>query len=259
MRAGAWLAVRNGDLGAVAAATAIIGQPIRTMPTPDTTDWQSIRAAAGGDAAKKDEFVARYQGLIRSRLLGSMRQGFVAADVDDAVQEVFVECFRHGGVLASAHPDRIRGFRAFLHGVVDNVARRMTERGAVRNKHVADVDLETVPIPADMGTPSQQMDRDWALRMLRAAAGRMRERAAQLSQGAWRRVELLELRFQRGMPIRAIAEQWQVDAAVVHHQYAKAREEFRLALLHTLAAGRSLSVSAVQAECEQLLQLLTPR
>ena len=51
-------------------------------------------------------------------------------DLDDAVQEVFVECFRQGGVLEAAVDGRVPSFRAFLYGVVRNVARRFESRTA---------------------------------------------------------------------------------------------------------------------------------
>jgi DNA-directed RNA polymerase specialized sigma24 family protein len=50
-----------------------------------------------------------------------------------------------------------------------------------------------------------------------------------------RRVELLRLRFQEGMPIREIARLRGVDAASLHHEYARARREFRSALRDVIA------------------------
>ena len=48
--------------------------------------------------------------------------------VDDATQEVFVECFKQGGVLDQADPTRLKSFHAFLLGVVRNVCRRYETR-----------------------------------------------------------------------------------------------------------------------------------
>jgi hypothetical protein len=36
-------------------------------------------------------------------------------DLDDATQEVFVECFRQGGAVEVAGAGRVPDFRAFLH------------------------------------------------------------------------------------------------------------------------------------------------
>ena len=49
---------------------------------------------------------------------------------EDAVQEVFVECFRRGGALEAVGAGRVPGFRAFLYGVIRNVARRFESRPA---------------------------------------------------------------------------------------------------------------------------------
>jgi RNA polymerase sigma-70 factor (ECF subfamily) len=120
------------------------------------------------------------------------------------------------------------------------------------------LDSEQVGPDGRQGTPSQQLDRQWALGLLQAAAAAMRVRAERLGEKALRRIELLQLRFQDNLPIREIAARWQVDAAALHHQYAKARDEFRAALLETLAAGRSVPPAELEAECERLLQLLAP-
>lgn len=230
------------------------------MPGPDTTDWQQIRRAAEGDDGVRDQFARRYEAFVRARLQRSAARSLDADTVDDAVQEVFVECFKHGGVLATADPDRLGGFRAFLTGVVDNVARRFVERAATRRKHVRGElpDPHAQPALQPGPTPSQQLDRQWALAVLQSAAERMRARAARLGAQAIRRVDLLHLRFQDGLTIRAIAGRWGVEAAVLHHQYAKAREEFRETLLQALDNGRSLPAEVLQAECAHLFQLLGP-
>jgi RNA polymerase sigma-70 factor (ECF subfamily) len=71
-----------------------------------------------------------------------------------------------------------------------------------------------------------------------------------------RRVELLRLRFQEGLPIRDIATRWQTDAAVLHHEYARAREEFRAALLEVVAFYHPGTAAEVERECANLLSLL---
>lgn len=230
------------------------------MTIQDTTDWREIRAAAIGDAGARETFARRYQDFVRDRLQRTPGRSLAPEEVDDAAQEVFVECFKQGGVLAAADPDSLAGFRAFLTGVIDNVARRVHERAAIRRKHLtgAPFDSEQPGVPSCHVTPSQQMDRDWAIELLQAAAAGMRERAERLGPQAKRRVELLERRFHDNQPIRAIAAIWQVDAAVLHHQYAKAREEFRQALLQTMASRRPLAAHELEAECERLLQLLAP-
>jgi len=69
--------------------------------------------------------------------------------------------------------------------------------------------------------------RRWCAR--REAAQVQAEQARHGGPAALRRVELLHLRFHDGLPIREIAERWQADAAQVHHDYARARQEFKAA------------------------------
>ena len=48
-------------------------------------------------------------------------------------------------------------------------------------------------------------------------------------------MELLHLRFDEGLPIREIARLWEVDPAQLHYEYAKARKEFKNALMEVLS------------------------
>ncbi|MBN2489659.1 MAG: sigma-70 family RNA polymerase sigma factor, partial [Planctomycetes bacterium] len=104
-----------------------------TMPpveTFETTCWTVIQGAARGRAEDREEFALRYAPVLRSYLQGRWGDSPLAAHLDDAVQDVFVECFKESGVLDRA--DRIGqgSFRRFLYGVVRNVARRFEERTA---------------------------------------------------------------------------------------------------------------------------------
>jgi RNA polymerase sigma-70 factor (ECF subfamily) len=98
------------------------------MPTSESTCWTVIRAAAAGSTADRDELARRYLGVVRAYLSARWRGSHLRHDLDDAVQEVFVECFRQGGVLEAAGAGRVPGFRAFLYGVVRNIARRFETR-----------------------------------------------------------------------------------------------------------------------------------
>ena len=80
--------------------------------------------------------------------------------------------------------------------------------------------------------------------------------AARRGEAAPRRVELLRLRFHEGMPIREIAGLWGLDAASLHHEYARARQEFRSALRDVIAFHHPGSPEDVDRECAQLLSLL---
>src|SRR5262245_2634793 len=160
-----------------------------TMPTPESTCWTVIRAAAAGSPADREELARRYLGVVRAYLDARWRASALLAERDDAVQEVFVECFRQGGVLEAAGAGRVPVFRAFLYGVIRNVARRFESRPA----------RATVPppdVPADDASQSRLFDRTWARAIMEEAARLQRERAAEGGPEAVRRVELLRLRFE---------------------------------------------------------------
>ena len=157
---------------------------------------------------------------------GAVRR--LLAERDDAVQEVFVECFRQGGAVEAAGSGRVTSFRAFLYGVIRNVARRFESRPIRAASQLADV-------PADDVNLSRLFDRTWARAIMAEAAQLQRQRAAAGGPEVVQRVELLRLRFEENLPIRAIAELWGTDAARLHHAYALARQEFRAALLDVVA------------------------
>src|SRR6516165_1713777 len=89
-----------------------------------STCWTIIRAAAAGSPSDREELARRYLGVVRAYLAARWRGAALLPECDDAVQEVFVECFRQGGALEAAGDGRVPSFRAFLYGVVRNVARR---------------------------------------------------------------------------------------------------------------------------------------
>ena len=66
-------------------------------------------------------------------------------------------------------------------------------------------------------------------------------------------MDLLALRFREGLPIREIAVRWDVDAARLHHEYARARREFHEALVDVVGFHQPGSPAQIEAECERLL------
>jgi RNA polymerase sigma-70 factor (ECF subfamily) len=193
------------------------------MDGANSTCWTVIRAAARADAApEREEFVRRYAAPIRAHPARWRGRPRLREEVDDATQEVFVECFRQGGALAKADEERAGGFRAFLYGVARHVALR------AEGARPRDAQLSTPggldALPADEPTLSRAFDRAWAQALVRAAAHRMSEEAARGDDGARRRVELLRRRFSDGAPIRDLAREWGVDADRLH-QYARARDD----------------------------------
>jgi RNA polymerase sigma-70 factor (ECF subfamily) len=219
------------------------------VPTPDSTCWTVIRAAAAGSLADREQLARRYLSVVRAYLAARWRGSALLGELDDTVQEVFVECFRRGGALESAGAGRVPSFRAFLYGVVRNVARRFESRPA-----------RPGPLPDEIDTneesQSRLFDRAWAQTIMAEAARRQRERAVERGPEALQRVELLRLRFEENLPIRTIAERWGVDPAAVHHAYALARKEFRAALLEVVAFHHPGSPEALEQEAAGLLKAL---
>jgi RNA polymerase sigma-70 factor (ECF subfamily) len=170
------------------------------MSTSESTCWTVIRGAAAGSPADREELARRYLGAVRAYLAARWRGSALRGDLDDATQEVVVECFRTGGAVEAAGAGRVPDFRAFLYGVVRNVARRFESRPR----------RTAGPLPevaADDASQSRLFERAWAQAIM-AEAAQLRRRAAEAGPEAARRVELLRLRFEGHLPIRAIAEHW---------------------------------------------------
>lgn len=226
------------------------------LDSSQSTCWTLVHGAAAGDGPSRAAFSVRYAPVVRSYLAARWRGSPLFEDVDDAVQDVFVECIRQGGLLERAQDDRPGGFRAFLYGAVRNVALRFEERRARRGVREGASGVELADVAGREETLSTVFDRAFARSIMREAAERQAAIAADRGDDAGRRVELLKLRFQDGLPIREIAVLWGVDAAELHRQYARARKEFHVALREVVGSHLSAPPEQVDDQCAQLLALL---
>ena len=198
----------------------------------------------------------RYDPVIRAYLVARWNNSPLAQEIGDACQEFFVECFREGGPLDRAEPGHDGGFRAFLYGIVRNIALRWEQRVARNRARPLANDVDFSAIQSDETSLSQVFDRAWTAAVLREAAERQAENAEQSGPDAVRRVELLRLRFREGLPIRQIAELWQTDAAHLHREYAKARQEFKQSLGEVVAFHHpDATPGEVQLQCSELLTM----
>ncbi len=225
------------------------------MNDVDSTSWEMIEGAARGDSSQRDAFAARYAATICSWLKSRWRQSPLLASVEDVIQDVFLECFKRGGALWHVDRTSYDRFGPFLQGVVRNVALRHEGRVRLQRGRQADGSvLDEQPT----GDPSlsKLIDRELALAIVREAADELAVRASRKGRGARRRVDLLRLRFQEDLPIRDIAARWNLDARFVHHDYAKARLEFRHVLLMVAARHLPGSSEQVARECARMLDLL---
>lgn len=216
------------------------------MRSENLTCWSLIHLAAEGEPTARDRFARLYEPVIRAYLGNRWKQSTHSAD--DAVQDVFVELFKPGGALGKVESDRNGGFRPFLFGVVRNVAMRHESLRPIAN-----------PLPSDHPDSDTSLatafDKAWATTLLREAARLQMERAG--DERSRRRVELLQMRFQRGLPIREIAAEWNEDAVRLHHEYATAKEEFRAALQTVVAFHQPTATPGeIDRACGELIGLL---
>jgi len=226
------------------------------MSRDDSTCWTVIQSAADGGEEDRADFACRYAPVVRAYLGARWRESAYLGELDDAVQEVFVECFRRGGVLDKVERERAGGFRAFLYGVVRNVALRVESRRAKRRERQLSSSFDLDRVESDEATLSRVFDRAWFQSILREAATLQAEWARSCDEAAKRRVELLRLRFYDQLPIRTIAERWGLDAATLHKEYARARDEFKKALLEVVAFHHPGSAAEVRKRCDELLASL---
>ena len=227
------------------------------MKSPESTCWDVIQGAAQGNQTEREGFARHYAAIVRAYLATRWRGTAWLQEIDDAIQEVFVECFRHGGALERADREQPGGFRRFLCGVVRNVALRI-EMGPSRwRERQPPSDFREGGVADDERTLSQVFDRAWAVAIMREAAELQAARArATPDDGALKRKELLRLRAEEGLPIRKIANRWREDPARLHHEYARARKEFKAALTEIVAFHHPGSRAEIEQECRALLSLL---
>ena len=165
-----------------------------------------------------------------------------------------MDCLRKDGALGRLDPDRPGRFRSWLFAVVRNVALRHEERRARQGAREPQRVDEAPELAADETSCSIAFDRAWAQALIRRAA--VRQESLAVSEGRKRRVELLRLRFQSGLPIREIAKSWERDPAWVHHEYAKARDEFKAALRQEVILHGGSSPGEIEKECAAILERL---
>jgi RNA polymerase sigma-70 factor (ECF subfamily) len=223
------------------------------MPGPDSTRWTLIQAAAEGDAGARSEFARRYEPVVRAYLGARWRRTPLETETDDAVQEVFVDCFREGGPLGRVDPARPERFRAFLYGVVKNLARRFEDARRRSREVSAGSRIDLDDIEGREEALSRVFDRAWASLLLQDAVALQAEWAREKGKEAERRLELLLLRFDEDLPIREIARRWEVDPSWLHRQYARAREEYKRALREVVRDLQGGTPRNIELECARLL------
>jgi RNA polymerase sigma-70 factor (ECF subfamily) len=220
------------------------------------TCWTLVRAAAGGDARARSLFARNYLPVVRAYLVARGKGSALVGEVEDAIQRVFLECFRPHGVLERANPERTQGFGAFLLGTVRNIAANVERDRRRRQRHVQADSFHPERIECDETHLSKVFDRAWASAIMHQAGAVQRSDAQSKGEEAFRRIEILKLRFQDDLPIREIAVRLKIEPAKAHHEYALARAEFKRALKQVVAFHCPGARGQVEQECERLLALL---
>lgn len=206
---------------------------LKTDPTTDL-DWRLAQAAARGDERARTDFWQRYGHPVRLWLWFRWCHTSRRNLVDDAAQEVFLECFRPGGALA--HLDRARahhGFEAYLRGVVRNVACRI-ERAQAREFHHRRslVAAAGQAAPEESGS-AERIDRAWAHDQVLAALDLLDREDRQAGTSHSLR-EFLRAHFEQGQQVRTIAAAWQEHVDHVHEVRRRACQRFRDCLLRVM-------------------------
>jgi len=227
---------------------------------PGTTCWTLIRGASEGSDEHREAFAGLYLPVVRSYLRARWRDSPLFSEVEDVVQEVFLECFRQGGAL-----DRVRmggpktSFRRFLHGIVKNLARRTEEKRFRRRERLVGSGVEAAADRrVDEESLSAIFERAWIRSILDRAVVLLSERAGGSGEAARRRFEMLQQHFFENRPLREIGQCWNTPSTRIHNEYAKARKEFFVALQDVLAFENPGDRQAMKRDLDRIRALVGP-
>jgi len=217
------------------------------MPAMDfeTTCWTVVRGAAAGHQDDRDRFARQYAPLIRRYLASRWRLAPDHDRVVEASHEAVIQLFKPGGALTNIEHGRDNGFRAFLYGVVRNVA-LMIERSARRNDRVQTwSDIDPATIEDSEASLSRVFARAWFDMIATEARNLMAARPGERCKAAYR---CLELRYLDGIPPRDIAKRIGLHVKDVYELLRTGRNEYRAALLEVMA---TYYPDATESELEQ--------
>ncbi len=220
------------------------------------TSWTLIHAAAEGEKTAGVEFVNRYGSVVRAYLGARWRGRPLVSEIEDTLQEVWLQCFREGGALERIDPNRDGGFRAFLYGIARREAQKVEGKRARERVRRADGTFRPDEMDNDETSLSKIFDRAWALRVMDEAWNLYEMRARERGEDALHRLEVLRLRTRENSPPRKIAEALGSDAAQVSRDYAQARKEFWTALREVVGLHERCTGKNLDENCEQLVGYL---
>jgi len=225
------------------------------LAATDSTAWSMIVAAGAGEHAARARFAQHYDSVIRAYLSARWRLPTTHEAVDDAAQEVFVQCFKPGGALQGVEASGPARFRTYLYAVVRNVADRIErDKGVRRAAQEPSAGLDQ--LAHDEATLSRVFDRAWVGTITRSAWLLMVSRLSQDATGR-DRIQVLDLRFRDGLAAGAIAERLKLEPGYVYQQLRNAKRDFRTALVDVVGSQHPGSTKEeVEARCVDLVALL---
>lgn len=213
------------------------------------TSWQLVGlAGANGDDARR-EFALRYECFARRVLAKRWRGTSFAMFFDDAVQEVFVECFKSHGVIEKADPTRNSSFRSLLFQVIIHVASRFEHSGRNhRTLHIGQDLTEFLQVDDQSGYES--VTREEVNELVREALRRM---ANHENDDIRRWATLLDRHACHDETIISMASHDTEVAAKLHREYAKAKKECRATLVDVVASEYRVPIAEAKVLVADLL------
>ena len=203
------------------------------MSNLDTSSWSLIRRAAAGNPQDRERFAARYAPVIRAYFSARWHLPLAHERVQDASQEVFVQCFKPGGVLTQADPSHGSGFQAFLYGVARRIGANLDRRLGQRKEIDAHSAFDEQAASSELAL-SKSFDRAWA-RLVAREAGELARARAEGHPARIAGLEALQLQFFEGLQPRAIAERRGAAVEAIYESLRQAKKDFRAAFVEVMA------------------------
>jgi DNA-directed RNA polymerase specialized sigma24 family protein len=220
------------------------------------TSWTLLEGVLRGEQTAHARFVRFYFPVVLAYLQSRWRGRVLVQDAEDATHEVLVEFLRENGALTRCDVASPLRFRRFLLGVARNVALRWEDRSSAQRQREVALPSPDLEPEADDADPAAHFDRRWAHGILASALDDMRLRAESGDARTMRHLSLLNERFFEGRTIAMIAGARGEDPAHLHHEYARARNEFEAALTTTLREHTSGGHAVTRDDLADMLGLI---
>ena len=216
----------------------------------DSTHWSVVLGARAQDPSLRNEFGERYAPIVRAYFAAYWHLPADDPRVEDATQDVFLQCFRSGGVLDNVDPARKGGFRAYLFGVARNIGLSSDRNEARRRSRTCNLDTTEIEEDSSDSQPDAAFHQAWARHVADEAFQLMQTKGG---SGAEARVAMLRLRYFGGLSPREIARRAGLPVEETYRLLYAARGQFRAALLDVVARySPGTSKRELVEECRDL-------